>query len=125
MRIPTGFAALASTVALLGAGAAAAAPMLEIRQAVGTAKAKRPETTQFLHGVGDELFAKTFVADVSGQRDGFSALGANKFNDLGRVRFFLREVANGNVGANAVVTKNVEPGTAVAGVPARPLPVKV
>jgi hypothetical protein len=34
MRIPTGFAALASTVALLGAGAAAAAPMLEIRQAV-------------------------------------------------------------------------------------------
>jgi len=38
-------------------------PFMEIRQAVGTAKAKRPETTRFLHGLVEQLKATGFVAD--------------------------------------------------------------
>jgi polar amino acid transport system substrate-binding protein len=36
---------------------------MEIRQAVGTAKTKRPETVGFLHAVVEELKASGFVAD--------------------------------------------------------------
>jgi polar amino acid transport system substrate-binding protein len=36
---------------------------MEIRQAVGTTKAKRPETTQFLRGLVEELKASGFIAD--------------------------------------------------------------
>ncbi|MGD0705288.1 MAG: transporter substrate-binding domain-containing protein [Trebonia sp.] len=36
---------------------------MEIRQAVGTAKDKRTETTQFLHGLVEELKASGFIAD--------------------------------------------------------------
>jgi polar amino acid transport system substrate-binding protein len=36
---------------------------MEIRQAVGTAKTKRPETTRFLRGLVEELKATGFVAD--------------------------------------------------------------
>ena len=36
---------------------------MEIRQAVGTTKAKRPETTRFLHGLVEELKASGFIAD--------------------------------------------------------------
>jgi len=36
---------------------------MEIRQAVGTAKTRRPETTGFLHGVVEELKATGFVAE--------------------------------------------------------------
>jgi len=39
-------------------------PFMEIRQAVGTAKAKRPETTQFLHGLVEELKATGFIGDA-------------------------------------------------------------
>jgi len=35
---------------------------MEIRQAVGTARAKRPETREFLHGLVEELKASGFVA---------------------------------------------------------------
>jgi len=45
---------------------------MDIRQAVGTAKTKRPETTQFLHGLVEELKASGFVAD-SLRRSGQSA----------------------------------------------------
>jgi polar amino acid transport system substrate-binding protein len=37
---------------------------MEIRQAVGTARAKRPETVAFLHGLVEELKANGFVADA-------------------------------------------------------------
>jgi len=37
---------------------------MEIRQAVGTAKTKRPQTTRFLYGVVEELKASGFVADA-------------------------------------------------------------
>ena len=37
---------------------------MEIPQAVGTAAAKRPETTAFLHGLVEELKAAGFVADA-------------------------------------------------------------
>lgn len=37
---------------------------MEIRQAVGTVKAKRPETVQFLHDLVEELKADGFVADA-------------------------------------------------------------
>ena len=37
---------------------------MEIRQAVGTAAAKRPETIPFLHGLVEELKAAGFVADA-------------------------------------------------------------
>jgi polar amino acid transport system substrate-binding protein len=36
---------------------------MEIRQAVGTAKTKQPETMRFLHGLVEELKATGFVAD--------------------------------------------------------------
>ncbi len=36
---------------------------MEIRQAVGTIKAKRPETTTFLHGLVEDLKATGFIAD--------------------------------------------------------------
>jgi polar amino acid transport system substrate-binding protein len=36
---------------------------MEIRQAVGTTKAKRPEATQFLRGLVEELKASGFIAD--------------------------------------------------------------
>ncbi len=36
---------------------------MEIRQAVGTTKAKRPETTQFLHELVEQLKASGFIAD--------------------------------------------------------------
>lgn len=36
---------------------------MEIRQAVGTTKAKRPETTRFLRGLVEELKASGFIAD--------------------------------------------------------------
>jgi polar amino acid transport system substrate-binding protein len=36
---------------------------MEIRQAVGTTKAKRAETTQFLRGLVEELKASGFIAD--------------------------------------------------------------
>ena len=36
---------------------------MEIRQAVGTAKTRRPETTRFLHELIEELKATSFVAD--------------------------------------------------------------
>ena len=36
---------------------------MEIRQAVGTAKAKRPETIRFLHGLVEDLKASGFIAD--------------------------------------------------------------
>jgi polar amino acid transport system substrate-binding protein len=45
---------------------------MQIRQAVGTAKAKSPETTRFLHGLVEELKATGFVAD-SLRRSGQSA----------------------------------------------------
>ncbi len=45
---------------------------MEIRQAVGTAKTKSPETTRFLHGLVEELKATGFVAD-SLRRSGQSA----------------------------------------------------
>jgi polar amino acid transport system substrate-binding protein len=45
---------------------------MEIRQAVGTAKTKCPETTRFLHGLVEELKATGFVAD-SLRRSGQSA----------------------------------------------------
>jgi polar amino acid transport system substrate-binding protein len=45
---------------------------MEIRQAVGTAKTKSPETTRFLHGLVEELKATGFVAD-SLRRAGQSA----------------------------------------------------
>jgi len=45
---------------------------MEIRQAVGTAKTKRPETTQFLRGLVEELKATGFVAG-SLRRSGQSA----------------------------------------------------
>jgi polar amino acid transport system substrate-binding protein len=45
---------------------------MEIRQAVGTAKTKGPETTRFLHGLVEELKATGFVAD-SLRRSGQSA----------------------------------------------------
>lgn len=47
-------------------------PFMQIRQAVGTAKAKRPQTTRFLHGLIEELKATGFVAD-SLRRSGQSA----------------------------------------------------
>jgi polar amino acid transport system substrate-binding protein len=37
---------------------------MEIRQAVGTAKTKRPETSRFLHELVEELKASGFVADA-------------------------------------------------------------
>jgi polar amino acid transport system substrate-binding protein len=37
---------------------------MEIRQAVGTAKTKRPETSRFLHALVEELKASGFVADA-------------------------------------------------------------
>jgi polar amino acid transport system substrate-binding protein len=37
---------------------------MEIRQAVGTAASKRPETTAYLHGLVEELKASGFVADA-------------------------------------------------------------
>ena len=36
---------------------------MEIRQAVGTTKAKRPETIRFLHGLVEDLKATGFIAD--------------------------------------------------------------
>jgi polar amino acid transport system substrate-binding protein len=36
---------------------------MEIRQAVGTTKAKRPETIRFLHGIVEDLKASGFIAD--------------------------------------------------------------
>jgi polar amino acid transport system substrate-binding protein len=36
---------------------------MEIRQAVGTTKAKRPETIRFLHGLVEDLKASGFIAD--------------------------------------------------------------
>ena len=36
---------------------------MEIRQAVGTARTRRPETTRFLHGLIEELKATGFVAE--------------------------------------------------------------
>jgi polar amino acid transport system substrate-binding protein len=45
---------------------------MEIRQAVGTAKTKQPETMRFLHGLVEELKATGFVAD-SLRRSGQSA----------------------------------------------------
>jgi polar amino acid transport system substrate-binding protein len=45
---------------------------MEIGQAVGTAKTKRPETTRFLHGLIEELKANGFVADAL-RRSGQSA----------------------------------------------------
>jgi len=45
---------------------------MQIRQAVGTAKTKRPETTRFLHGAVEELKANGFVADAL-RRSGQSA----------------------------------------------------
>jgi polar amino acid transport system substrate-binding protein len=45
---------------------------MEIRQAVGTAKIRRPETGRFLHGLVEELKATGFVAD-SLRRSGQSA----------------------------------------------------
>ena len=45
---------------------------MEIRQAVGTAKSRRPETTLFLHGLVEELKATGFIAD-SLRRSGQSA----------------------------------------------------
>jgi polar amino acid transport system substrate-binding protein len=47
-------------------------PFMQIRQAVGTAKTKRPETTGFLHALVEELKASGFVAD-SLRRSGQSA----------------------------------------------------
>lgn len=47
-------------------------PFMQIRQAVGTPKTKRPETTRFLHGLVEELKATGFVAD-SLRRSGQSA----------------------------------------------------
>lgn len=47
-------------------------PFMQIRQAVGTSKAKRPETTQFLHGLVEDLKATGFVADCL-RRSGQSA----------------------------------------------------
>ncbi len=47
-------------------------PFMEIRQAVGTAKTRHRETTQFLHGLVEELKATGFVAD-SLRRSGQSA----------------------------------------------------
>ena len=47
-------------------------PFMEIRQAVGTAKTKRPETTRFLHELVEELKATGFIAD-SLRRSGQSA----------------------------------------------------
>jgi polar amino acid transport system substrate-binding protein len=47
-------------------------PFMEIRQAVGTAKTKRRETTRFLHGLVEELKATGFVSD-SLRRSGQSA----------------------------------------------------
>ena len=38
-------------------------PFMDIRQAVGIAKTRRPETTRFLHGLIEELKATGFVAD--------------------------------------------------------------
>jgi polar amino acid transport system substrate-binding protein len=48
---------------------------MEIRQAVGTAKARRPETAQFLHELVEELKAAGFVADAL-RRSGQTALVA-------------------------------------------------
>jgi polar amino acid transport system substrate-binding protein len=48
---------------------------MEIRQAVGTAKTKRPETLRFLHGLVEELKASGFVTD-SLRRSGQSATAA-------------------------------------------------
>ena len=48
-------------------------PFMEIRQAVGTANSKRPETTGFLHELVEELKATGFVAD-SLRRSGQSAV---------------------------------------------------
>jgi polar amino acid transport system substrate-binding protein len=48
---------------------------MEIRQAVGTAKTKRQETTRFLHDLVEELKATGFVAD-SLRRSGQSAVVA-------------------------------------------------
>lgn len=48
---------------------------MEIRQAVGTAKDKRPETVAFLRGVVEELKASGFVADAL-RRSGQSAVVA-------------------------------------------------
>ncbi len=45
---------------------------MQIRQAVGTAKTKRPQTTRFLHDLVEELKASGFVAD-SLRRSGQSA----------------------------------------------------
>jgi polar amino acid transport system substrate-binding protein len=45
---------------------------MEIRQAVGTAKTRRPEAARFLHGLVEELKATGFVAD-SLRRSGQSA----------------------------------------------------
>ncbi len=45
---------------------------MEIRQAVGTAKTKRPQTARFLHDLVEELKASGFVAD-SLRRSGQSA----------------------------------------------------
>jgi polar amino acid transport system substrate-binding protein len=45
---------------------------MQIRQAVGTAKTKSPETTRFLHGLVEELKATGFVADAL-RRSGQSA----------------------------------------------------
>jgi polar amino acid transport system substrate-binding protein len=48
---------------------------MEIPQAVGTTKAKRPETTRFLHELVEELKASGFVADAL-RRSGQTALVA-------------------------------------------------
>ena len=48
---------------------------MEIRQAMGTAASKRPETTSFLHGLVEELKASGFVADAL-RRSGQTALVA-------------------------------------------------
>jgi polar amino acid transport system substrate-binding protein len=47
-------------------------PFMEIRQAVGTTKTKRPESRRFLHEIVEELKATGFVAD-SLRRSGQSA----------------------------------------------------
>jgi polar amino acid transport system substrate-binding protein len=39
-------------------------PFMEIRQAVGTTRTKRPETSAFLHDLVEELKASGFVADA-------------------------------------------------------------
>jgi polar amino acid transport system substrate-binding protein len=39
-------------------------PFMQIRQAVGAAKASRPETIRFLHGLVEELKASGFIADA-------------------------------------------------------------